>query len=398
MDLIYTDTKGKELGVVYTTLDMEIGEEATNDFEIEYKRSEWDGTVENGCFFYVPETEFGGIVREIKTSTKTNTITAKGYTWRGMMMKKIIEPQSGQDYATATGELNEIVGEKVKEAFPGLFYGSDADTGVQVKDYQFDRYCTLYEGLQKMLQSVGYRLDIKFFQREKEESGYVVISAVPIRDRSVECEFSNDNGLYFTMDNNQRGINHMICLGKGELKDRLVIHLYVDQNGKIGQTQFFQGVDEIADIYDSSSSEYEDLLKGGTERLEKAKNSIEYDLTLETLEDEIDIGDIVGFHPGQFRKLKPFSDFLHGSYGPSFFFFHPVLVLAQDHGRIFPCQFHKLFLGSFFGHNNTNFLFSSGCQPFLNNIRIFYLCLQCNLSRNKWCTGIKLLYKTGQYL
>ena len=262
MDLIYTDTKGKELGVVYTTLDMEIGEEATNDFEIEYKRSEWDGTVENGCFFYVPETEFGGIVREIKTSTKTNTITAKGYTWRGMMMKKIIEPQSGQDYATATGELNEIVGEKVKEAFPGLFY--------------------------------GYRLDIKFFQREKEESGYVVISAVPIRDRSVECEFSNDNGLYFTMDNNQRGINHMICLGKGELKDRLVIHLYVDQNGKIGQTQFFQGVDEIADIYDSSSSEYEDLLKGGTERLEKAKNSIEYDLTLETLEDEIDIGDIVG--------------------------------------------------------------------------------------------------------
>lgn len=294
MDLIYTDTKGKELGVVYTTLDMEIGEEATNDFEIEYKRSEWDGTVENGCFFYVPETEFGGIVREIKTSTKTNTITAKGYTWRGMMMKKIIEPQSGQDYATATGELNEIVGEKVKEAFPGLFYGSDADTGVQVKDYQFDRYCTLYEGLQKMLQSVGYRLDIKFFQREKEESGYVVISAVPIRDRSVECEFSNDNGLYFTMDNNQRGINHMICLGKGELKDRLVIHLYVDQNGKIGQTQFFQGVDEIADIYDSSSSECEDLLKGGTERLEKAKNSIEYDLTLETLEDEIDIGDIVG--------------------------------------------------------------------------------------------------------
>lgn len=38
MDLIYTDTKGKELGVVYTTLDMEIGEEATNDFEIPESR------------------------------------------------------------------------------------------------------------------------------------------------------------------------------------------------------------------------------------------------------------------------------------------------------------------------------------------------------------------------
>ena len=37
---------------------------------------------------YVPDTEYGGIVREISTSTKADSITAKGYTWRGLMTKK----------------------------------------------------------------------------------------------------------------------------------------------------------------------------------------------------------------------------------------------------------------------------------------------------------------------
>lgn len=294
MELIYTDTQGKELGYVNAAIDMEVGEDASNDFEVEFKRYEWDGTVENGCYFYVPETELGGIAREVKTSTKTNSITVKGYTWRGMLEKKIIQPKSGEDYATATGELNSIITQKVTEALPGLFYGSSIDTGVRVSGYQFDRYCTLHEGLRKMLQSVGYRLDIRFIQGDRNELGYVQVSAVPIIDHSEEQEFSNDNDFNFTMNNNQRGTNHLICLGKGELKDRLEIHLYVDQNGKVGQTQYYFGADEIVDIYDSSGSERDDLLKGGTERLEKAKNSVEYDMTLEKLGEDLDIGDIVG--------------------------------------------------------------------------------------------------------
>ena len=47
MELIYTDTQGKELGYVNAAIDMEVGEDASNDFEVEFKRYEWDGTVEN---------------------------------------------------------------------------------------------------------------------------------------------------------------------------------------------------------------------------------------------------------------------------------------------------------------------------------------------------------------
>ena len=121
-------------------------------------------------------------------------------------------------------------------------------------------------------------MEIKYIQSEKTESGYVQVRAVPIVDYSSEYEFSNDNNMHFTMDNNKRGTNHLICLGKGELKDRLVIHLYIDDQGNISQTQYFFGINEIAEIYDSSGSEYEDLLKNGTEKLLKSKsNRIRYD-------------------------------------------------------------------------------------------------------------------------
>ncbi|RGG57700.1 hypothetical protein DW762_02275 [Ruminococcus sp. AM29-19LB] len=298
MELIYTDSTGKELDfVLNANIDMEIGEDekdSINDFEVEYKRSDWTGLVEFGSQMYVPDTEYGGIVQELYTSTKSNSITVKGYTWRGMMTKKVIQPESNQDYAVESGELNQIIQRRVQEAFPGLFYGVAEDTGVQVKNYQFDRYCTLHAGLQKLLKSVGYRMEIKYIQSEKTESGYVQVRAVPIVDYSSEYEFSNDNNMHFTMDNNKRGTNHLICLGKGELKDRLVIHLYIDDQGNISQTQYFFGINEIAEIYDSSGSEYEDLLKNGTEKLLKSKSKTEYDMTMEKIEGTMDIGDIVG--------------------------------------------------------------------------------------------------------
>ena len=113
MELIYTDPIGKELGyILNANVDMEIGEDeksSINDFEIEFKRSGWNGTVEFGSQVYVPDTEYGGIVREVPTSTKANSITVKGYTWRGMMTKKIIKPEEGQDYAIVSGEINEII-------------------------------------------------------------------------------------------------------------------------------------------------------------------------------------------------------------------------------------------------------------------------------------------------
>ena len=85
--------------------------------------------------------------------------------------------------------------------------------------------------------------------------------AVPITDYSSEYEYDSDSDIDFKVKICRNGVNHLICLGKGELKDRMVIHLYVDSAGNVGQTQYYKGIDEVEAVYDSSGAEQDDLLK-----------------------------------------------------------------------------------------------------------------------------------------
>ena len=89
------------------------------------------------------------------------------------------------------------------------------------------------------------------------------------------------------------GVNHLICLGKGELKNRVVRDLYIDQNGNVSTTQYYTGIDEIAEVYDSGGSEVSDLIKNGTERLISVANKDVFNIKVDP-EIEVAIGDIVG--------------------------------------------------------------------------------------------------------
>lgn len=286
---IVADSTGTERGFLrYKTYDFEVGR-GDNSFEVTLSRG-WDYKhIQQGARIYIPGTEYGGIYRRLETNTAQNTIRLGGYTWRGMMQKKIIEPPSGQDYATDTGELNAIVKARVEAAFPGLFVGSSEDTGVTVSGYQYDRYCTLESGLTKLLKSVGFRLELSYSQTLKA----VVVSAVPIVDYSRRVELSSDMRTDYTMKSQQDGVNHLICLGKGELRDRTVYHWYVDENGNIDTVQHFFGADEIADVFDYSGGELSDLIKSGRDKLESLMNENSFGMNIDA-ERDIGIGDIVG--------------------------------------------------------------------------------------------------------
>ena len=109
---------------------------------------------------------------------------------------------------------------------------------------QLDRYCTLMEGITKILESVGYRLGIRYVPGTRWEVGYVLMGAEKMQDHSGTIEYSQDGYVEFTATKNYRGINHLICLGKGELKDRKVIDLYVQEDGSIEKDrQHYQGIE-----------------------------------------------------------------------------------------------------------------------------------------------------------
>lgn len=286
-EIILASSTGEELrSILFTAYDFEIGDEE-NSFLVTCLRAEWE-SMPDGARIYIPGTEYGGLFKRLETDTKNGTISAGGYTWRGMLQKKIICPLSGDDYATDSGELNSIINARVSAAFPGLFAGSSESTGITVT-YQYDRYVTLYDGLKALLKSVGYKMQIAYDQATCK----VIVSAVPIDDYSSQIEYSSDMDADYSMVLDGTGINHLICLGKGELRDRVVVDLYVDANGVISQTQTYAGVDEIASVYDYAGAERSDLIQSGKDQLKDEANLNSFAIDLESDRD-VGIGDIVG--------------------------------------------------------------------------------------------------------
>lgn len=291
--LILADQNLKDIApVMDAEIDIAIGEE--NDYEIKIPRNEWRPEYTFGNVFYVKDTEYGGIIGEMDTSTAEDTISLLGRTWRGMLDKKIIRPPAGQDYKKVSGELNLVLNDLVAEHFDDYFVVVQIDTGVSVTNYQFDRYCTLLAGINKMLKSVEYRLKIRYVQQERGQPGYVELSAVPIVDYSEQIELSQDSRLNFTFRNCRNGVNHLICLGKGELQERQVIDLYVQEDGSIGSEPYYTGIREIAATYEDTSSETDELEKKGREKLQELMNSTSFSMDVETLNMDVAIGDIIG--------------------------------------------------------------------------------------------------------
>jgi hypothetical protein len=285
--VIIADGEGAELRALeYLEYDFEVGD-FENSFLVTGNRAEWE-PVPDGARVYIPGTEYGGIYKHLETDTKAGTFGIGGYTWRGMLQNKTIQPPSDADYATDSGELNALIKERVEAEFPDLFTGAAESTGVTVS-YQYNRYVNLYDGLRSMLKSVGYRLNIEYDQVLKK----VVVSAAPIVDYSSKIEYSSDMNADYFMNLNSDGVNHLICLGQGELKNRVVVHLYVDADGNISQHQTFAGADEICAVYDYAGAAREDLIQSGTQQLKNMASHDSFQMELDTAQD-VAIGDIVG--------------------------------------------------------------------------------------------------------
>ena len=262
-------------------------------FSVQIARSNWRPELTFSSLIYIMGTEYGGIIGEVLTDTTLDYVELKGMSWRGRLAKKIIQPPTGSDYKTVSGELHTVMKSLIEPEFDGLFVVSQEDTGVNVSNYQFDRYCTLYDGLVKMLKSKWYRLQLSF-RREQGEPGYLFVEAVPIVDYSNRIELSRDCQLNYTMDDKRDGVNHLIVAGKGELQDRNVLHLYVQEDGSIGTQQYYTGLQEIAEIYENTSTETDELWSKSAERLQELMNKKTFRMDVAKLGLDIGIGDIVG--------------------------------------------------------------------------------------------------------
>ena len=291
-DLILADEERKEIRYLrYSKLDMDLND--TRDFQLTFSTYDWKSDIKYGSYIYIPNTEYGGIIGQRKTSTGENLITVNGYCWRGLLEKKVVQPPAGEEYLVVSGELNSIISQLLASAeLSSLFTASTTSTGVNVSNYQIDRYVTLLSAIEKLLASKNFKISLKYIQGEDGDAGTVEACAVPIENYASTIELSQNSRLNFTFEEIKNGVNHLVCLGKGELLDREVVNLYIQSDGTVGTSQYYTGIKEIEEVYENTSSE--NLTEDGTKKLLELTNKQNFSMDVETLNLDIGIGDIIG--------------------------------------------------------------------------------------------------------
>lgn len=279
MEVTYTDGRWKDVGVIRDMkLDVDYGDES-NSFEISLPSS---GSVRiaTGALIYVEGTEYGGRVTRPGVRTAQRELVYGGPTWHGLLAQRTLCPPDGQDYLEVEGEANAVIASLLARIDAGgLFIASDKDTEVTIPKSTV-RYTDAWKALRVLLDPVGLRPSLSYVM------DHVIVSAVP----SVTAE--NDN-VDVEMNDEIVPVNHLICLGKGTLKDRTRIDLYADRQGNISRTQTIFGIDYRDQVYDYPNAEPEELLKSGMEKLAGLQDESKMTTTFgfEYLEDRYGIGD-----------------------------------------------------------------------------------------------------------
>lgn len=281
MDLIVTDATGKPVASHASyTLDLAFGS-GENDFDLQVE----DAALKAGSRIMIDGTEYGGIIddTDVDVDGGLSTVTWHGRDWHGVLASKIIEPDRNNDYLTLSGTIPVIMRTLVSRAgLQGLFTVAD-ESADHKTTCQFDRYVDLYSGLVKMLRASGLKL------RLRNDGDKVSMSAMPVRTigDSIDSDLID-----FTAKQAAHPINHLICLGKGELKDRTVIHWYADANGTFSHTQTLKGLDERTATYELSNAKADELEDKGRQKFQELRNTSTIDVDIPDGIDA-DVGDLV---------------------------------------------------------------------------------------------------------
>ena len=285
MDLIYADKNKVDIGVLLDfSFDLAFGSDE-NNFELSVS------TEQNVCkedyIVYIEGTEYGGVIDSIYVDSAAKEMKYKGRTWHGILNSKVIQPDSGQAYYTVSGDANTVLATLISRLSLGtLFRAKSEVSGITISNYKFKRYVMAYDGILDMLGAVDAKLHIEY-----TVDGWVELSALPAHNYADD-ELDSDH-ISFKINKTFNGVNHLVCLGQGELTERTVLHLYCNAQGQISTTQTMFGVDEYMDVYDYPNVESaDDLEKEGRKQLKELNSSDTIDVDLDDTY-LFDIGDIL---------------------------------------------------------------------------------------------------------
>lgn len=260
MRLIYTDTLLRDIGTIEDyTLDLAFGKDE-NDFELSVGLSSRAPRLESGSYVYIDGTEYGGIIDGPSVDTYNKQLIYRGRTYHGIMDSKYIIPPKDNDYYTVTDTARNVVNNLLNYCELGAtFYLRDCPD-LDITSYTFPRYVGVYQGLRDFCLRHQLKLHLTYDSIIKK----IAIDIESSADYASNEEWdSSQYNFQIAQDNNK--VNHLICLGAGELKDRAVIHLFTNENGIVQKYAKIDNPLKDADyILDTSNQ----ILKGNLDRTE----------------------------------------------------------------------------------------------------------------------------------
>lgn len=301
MELIHADGARSEIAVVRDLLsfDAEVStkpdaREAENSWQLRLGADSWQQSpIMKGHSLYIDGTEWGGPVEKIAHNTRDGVVSLSGCTWRGMMARKVICPPEGKAYlyfnqTPVSKALRGIVLPQLGELFR---IADDQADALITASFRFE---PMLQGLQRMLAAGGLGMDVRYNSALRA----VEISTRALQDHADSVDLSQDYGMdMVTTSGSLAGYNHLIALGRGELTERTVIHLYRLQNGSIStQRPAWAGsLAERSVVYDYPNAETpEELLKAATNKLKEYEALDILELDARDLDIPAQLGDIVG--------------------------------------------------------------------------------------------------------
>ena len=240
VSLIVTDAKHKPLRAVDDyMLDLAYGSDE-NSFKLTCLPQP-----EAGALIIIDGTEYGGLV-----TVRNTDGSVEGPTWHGLLSRRILQPDRGQDYLTVSGAAGDVLNMLFKRIGLEALFTASARHAVTINPYSFDRYTDAYTGIRKMLAANNAKLRLIW------ADGRVNAYALPAEHYgdSIDSDL-----VEFKASLDSQPVNHLIGLGTGELKDRAVVHWYADVNGNVSQTQSLTGLAERQAVYDYSNARPDEL-------------------------------------------------------------------------------------------------------------------------------------------
>lgn len=302
MEMILLTSDLNEIGPSSYNADFDTGDpdQSSCDFQINGKIPSSAGAV------YVPGTEFGGLLEyeygKAGKSVIGNSDYKRGWTWHGLLTQWIISPPAGHDYYIASGDGNAVLRSLLSNVLGGFFYVPTYSSGVTISNFQFGLYCTVLEGIMSMCYANDAKLVI---HADKVAAGSPIRITAEIKPAAVISGIYNgDSPVPLIFTSNKMGINHLICMGRGELQERERVDLYINAQGKVSQSRYYTGRQERQAYYNYSAAQStDDLIAKGTKRLKEIASSNALQIGKSDI--DADIGDIIKGTKGNITVEAP---------------------------------------------------------------------------------------------